>query len=99
MSRCRFTEAARLDLLDISDFVAQDDPVIAFRIVDEIEMKCQALVRMPGMGRSRDELASGLRSTIAGTYLIFYRATEDGIEVIRVVHGARDLPRLFGRGS
>ncbi len=95
MSRYRLTPAATQDLHEIGDFISENDPVIAFRIVDEIEMKCQALARMPEMGRARNELAPNLRSMKSGKYLIFYRPTDDGVEIIRVAHGSRDLPRLF----
>ena len=47
------------------------------------------------MGRRRDELSPGLRSVVMGSYLIFYRPLEDGIRLMRVFHGARDLPSLF----
>ena len=50
---------------------------------------------MPEMGRSREELAPGLRSVTAGNYLLFYQPIDDGILVIRVAHGSRDLPALF----
>lgn len=43
------------------------------------------------MGRLRGELATGLRSFPVGRYVIFYRALSNGIEIVRVLHGARDL--------
>ena len=54
---------------------------------------------MPYVGRHREELSPRLRSLPVGNYVIFYRPMEDGIEVARVLHGARDLPPLFERGS
>jgi toxin ParE1/3/4 len=50
---------------------------------------------MPKIGRTRDELSSGLRSFPAARYIIFYRENRDGIEIVRVLHGARDFPPLF----
>ena len=47
------------------------------------------------MGYSRTELANNLRSFPADDYIIFYRPTEAGIEVARIVHGSRDISRLF----
>jgi len=48
------------------------------------------------MGRKVEELAPNLRSFPIGSYLIFYRPVEDGIELIRVLHGARDItPEYF----
>ena len=45
------------------------------------------------IGRMRDDLQPDLRSFAAGSYLIFYRPIDDGIEVVRVLHGARDIER------
>jgi toxin ParE1/3/4 len=47
------------------------------------------------MGTARDNLAPGLRSFPVGNYLVFYRITPEGIEVARVLHGARDLRAVF----
>jgi toxin ParE1/3/4 len=46
------------------------------------------------MGRERPDLRAGLRSFTVGSYLIIYRPLADGIEVVRVLHGARDLAKL-----
>jgi len=47
------------------------------------------------MGRPRDELRDGLRSHLVYRYLILYFPLPDGIEVVRVVYGGRDLQALF----
>jgi toxin ParE1/3/4 len=95
MKRYRFTPEAEKDLDEITDFIAADDPAAAYRLIDGIEAKCQALAEMPGMGRGREELAPDLRSSHVGKYIIFYRSEDEGIEVIRVIHGYRDIPKLF----
>ncbi len=56
----------------------------------------RTLAGNPLMGRSREDLLPGLRSFAVGSYIIFYRPVERGIEVARVLHGARDIPALFG---
>jgi toxin ParE1/3/4 len=53
------------------------------------------LARMPELGRKRPDLAPDLRGFPIGNYIIFYRPVPDGIQVIRVLHGARDIPELF----
>lgn len=53
------------------------------------------LAEMSGLGHRRDELRPGLRSVNVHPYLLFYRAVPGGIELVRVVHGARDLRRIF----
>lgn len=49
----------------------------------------------PGIGRTRDELAESLRSFPVGNYVIFYRAMPDGIDIVRVLSGFRDIPNVF----
>jgi toxin ParE1/3/4 len=61
----------------------------------KIESKLKMLAETPGMGRKRDELVPNLRSFPVGNYLIFYRPVNQGIEVLRVMHGARDIPSIF----
>jgi toxin ParE1/3/4 len=46
------------------------------------------------LGRSREEVAPGLRSFPFGRYVIFYEVMPDGIAIVRVLHGARDLGPL-----
>ena len=51
------------------------------------------------MGRARDELAPDLRSFPFGRYVIFYEPIEDGIDVVRVLHSARDIDAVFGEDA
>jgi toxin ParE1/3/4 len=53
---------------------------------------------MPAMGRNRQELAPSLRSFPVGKYVIYYRSIEEGIQIIRVLHGARDIDEVFEEG-
>ena len=53
-----FSPAAEEDLLDIAVFIAQDNPARALTFVDELESKCDALGRAPGIGTSRPELGA-----------------------------------------
>ena len=47
------------------------------------------------MGRLRPGIAPELRYFTVGKYLILYRTVPDGVQIVRVIHGARDLPHLF----
>jgi toxin ParE1/3/4 len=59
-------------------------------------IKCfEMLAEMPHAGRRRDELEVNLRSLPEGHYVLFYRETADGVEIIRVLHGARDIQSMF----
>ena len=67
----------------------------AEHFLEKIDAKFKLLVKFPQIGRRRDELYPGLRSVPLEDYLIFYRLVPDGIEVMRVVGGYRDLEALF----
>jgi toxin ParE1/3/4 len=83
------------DLDEIWWYIAQDNADAADRLLDKIEERCRTLARFPEMGMNRDELMSGLRSLPIGNYLVFYLPTEDGIEIVRVLPGMRDIDALF----
>ena len=95
MSQYRVSDAASADLEEIWLFIAQDDPDAADRFMRTIVSRFPTLASMPHMGRHREDLSARLRSFPVGNYVIFYRPTDSGIEVVRVLHGARDFPPLF----
>jgi toxin ParE1/3/4 len=94
MSLPRLTEQAKADLDGIWLQIALDDVLVADRFIDRVLSRCQLLADRPKMGRGRPELRAGLRSFTIGSYLIIYRPRAGGIEVVRVLHGARDLAKL-----
>jgi toxin ParE1/3/4 len=49
----------------------------------------------PEAGRAREEIAPDVRSIAVGWYVIFYRDAADFVQILRVLHGRRDLPRQF----
>lgn len=89
------TEASDDDLEDIGQFIARHNPERADSFVDEIIAIYDRLAEHPHMGRDRSELADGMRSFPCARYVIFYRVVDRGVEILRVLHGARDLPSLF----
>ena len=96
MKQARLSALAQADLEEIWLYIAQDSPVAADSFVDRILQTCGKLVRTPRIGRSREDLAAGLRSHPVGNYLVFYRAAKSEIEVVRVLSGYRDIEQLFG---
>ena len=95
MSRVRLSLAASRDLEEIKDYISQDNPDAANRLILLIREKCELLSQQPGIGRDRSDVLSRLRGFPVGNYVIFYQPTNDGIAVIRVLHGARNIPELF----
>lgn len=86
-----FSPAAEEDLLDIAVLIAQDNQARALTFFDDLESKCEALGRAPGIGTSRPELGDGVRMLPHGRYLIFYREANKGLRIERIMHGARDI--------
>jgi toxin ParE1/3/4 len=95
MNAFRLSPAARSDLDEIWFYIAQDDPEAADKFIRAIVLRFPKLAAMPELGRQREELSPRLRSFPVGRYVIFYRPMENGIEIARVLHGARDFPPLF----
>ena len=71
-----------------------DNPQAADRLLLDIDEQCCLLADNSRMGVARPEIAPSARSWSLGRYLILYRIIPDGIEVVRVIHGARDLEHL-----
>ena len=86
---------AEADILEIWDYIADDSLTAADRWVDHLDEQFRVLATQPSMGRARDELAPDVRSFPFGRYVIFYMPLDDGIDVVRVLHGARDVDAVF----
>lgn len=95
MPRVVRTAPVREDLLAIWSHIAEDNPAAADRVLDRIDEKCRLYATRPLMGQRRTDLHPSARCFAVGTYVVFYRPVEDGIEVLLVTHGARDVPRVF----
>jgi toxin ParE1/3/4 len=101
MKPVRLTPRADSDIDACFYYIAKDNPAAAMRFLDAIELTCDALSRMPGIGSPRYAeipLVYGVRMlTIKEfeNYLLFYLEHEDCVDVIRVLHGARDIPETL----
>lgn len=96
MSRVVFAPLAEADLDAILEYIAQDKPQAAARFVAKLRETCYLLAEQPEMGQRRPEFRTGqYRVFSVGNYVIFYRPTDAGIEVARVVSGYRNLDALF----
>ncbi|MFN3076965.1 MAG: type II toxin-antitoxin system RelE/ParE family toxin [Alphaproteobacteria bacterium] len=86
---------ARRDLLEIWEYIAADRSSAADRVLCEIAAKIALLETTPLLGTSRDELSPGLRSLPVSNHIVFYRHGTGVVEIVRVLHGARDVTRLL----
>jgi len=76
-------------------YIAPDNVDAADKFIHAIVSRFPKLAAMPQLGRRREELSPRLHSFPVGRYVLFYRQVESGIEIARVLHGARDFPPLF----
>lgn len=99
--RVRRNPRVKRDILDLARYIARDNLDAGLKFFDAVEQTLLKLAEMPGMGALRgfeNPKFSDVRSwSVDGfrNYLIFYRKTPGGIEVIRVIHGARDIDAEF----
>jgi len=91
------TTPARLDLDEIADYIAADSVERALSFADELVDRCSALGDFPKAYPLIPRYEShGVRRCIHGNYLIFYRVRSKQVDILRILHGARDyLPLLF----
>lgn len=72
-----------------------DNPTAAEGVMKDIDDALAVLARFPKAGPARPELFWGVRTFPAGVYLVIYQIKEDEVLVLRVLHGASDLPRIL----
>jgi toxin ParE1/3/4 len=97
MARVVRSSAAKADAGEIWAYIAEDNPDAADRLLDRFDKLFRVLASQPQIGKSVEELVPNLRFVPIGNYLIFYRPTEDRIEIVRILHGARDITAKFFR--
>lgn len=94
-----FTPEAASDLLAVNDYIAlKASPATAQRVINKIYSELAKLGDMPGMGHFREELLDRrFKFWSVFSYVIVYRWEVSPIEVVNVLHGARDLKSYFRR--
>jgi toxin ParE1/3/4 len=91
----RYTARARRDLIDIWLEVSQVNPAAANELYNRLEARVEILRRFPQSGRARPDIAPDARALIELPYLILYRIIPEGVQIVRVLHGARHIDRAL----
>jgi toxin ParE1/3/4 len=92
---------ALMDLDEIAEQIGRTSPRAALRFLDAFDQTAAALAVMPALGSPHDSNHPRLRNVRVRpvkkfkNHLIFYLPITDGIEVLRVLHGARDIPGIL----
>jgi toxin ParE1/3/4 len=101
MHPSQFSPEAWDDMRAIVAYIATDNPDVAARFVPALEATYAQLVALPGMGSVRNFVQADLQGvrilpvTDFEHYLIFYIPAGRSVKVIRILHAARDFPKLF----
>lgn len=98
MRRLTYTGAARQNLVDIALNIAErsGSREAGSAFAAKLEARCARLAALPGLlGTLRPELRHGIRSIVHNNYLIFFHYVGDGIEVVNILPGRRNLDLLF----
>jgi addiction module RelE/StbE family toxin len=96
--KIRYLRSAEDDLYGIADYISQDNPRAANRMVDRLEQAINRLKLSPFAGKvpDDDELRKrNYRMLIIGKYLVFYKIKEKAVEIHRIIHGARNYKHLL----
>jgi toxin ParE1/3/4 len=84
-------------MIELAEYIGQDSPASADRFMDSVEATFSYLESTPAIGRpyeSDDSTLTNVRTwRVQGfpNHLIFYRQVPQGVEVLTVMHGARDI--------
>jgi toxin ParE1/3/4 len=95
MPRVIPSRRAVADLDQLWDYIAERNVDAADRKLALIEERCDLHAAFPETGQARPELGDQVRCFSIGSYVIFYRPAPDGLELLRVLHGARQIEDLF----
>jgi len=95
MNRYIIAPSASGDLNEIIDYFSELNIEKGERFIATFEKKCKNLMNFPRLGRTYGEIREGLRGIPLNGYIILYQITDDTLEILRIVHGSRDLNVLF----
>ena len=91
--KVHWTETAIQHLEKIHDYIAQNSRSYALRVVDRLTSRSRQIAQFPQSGRAVPEFDDPqVREVIEGSYRIIYRIKKNQIDVIAVIHGARQNP-------
>jgi toxin ParE1/3/4 len=91
----RISDEAQRDLAGIGQHIAQDNPARALSFIDEFAAKFRLIAERSLSFPAREDWHPELRSALHRPYIILFRIADDYVDIIRVFHGARDIPNLL----
>lgn len=98
MMKLRINPLVVSDLKEIRDYIAEDNPAAATRVINEIYGRFENIQLFPDLGSdlsNRIKCKSGYRYAIWENYVIIYKAGGEYVEIYRVINRYRDLTQIF----
>jgi toxin ParE1/3/4 len=95
MSGFRLSSIAESDIASIAEYIAADNLNAAIRTIDRFTEAFELLATQPSLGEICRGRLQRVRRFSVGSYLIFYRMSDNEILIARVLHGARDWEGLI----
>lgn len=99
MGKPHKTATAHEDLVEIWCYHAERDVAVADRYARRFDRLFDRLAAMPYIGRDRSDLRPRMRTVVVWPYIVYFRPREDGVEILRVLHGARNVTDAFEFGG
>ncbi|MEQ8790196.1 MAG: type II toxin-antitoxin system RelE/ParE family toxin [Pirellulaceae bacterium] len=100
MAKATRSAQAQDDIDDLADYIAEENPTAARQFLDAVERTIQLLTATPELGGvfplpGRPQLRAHRISPRFRNYIVFYESNDDGVLIVRVIHGRRDLTTAF----
>jgi toxin ParE1/3/4 len=94
MNTYSFADEALADLETICESMSEISRDFAIRFFEKVREKCRQVAQFPNMGKSYSTINANLRGFIVDNYIVFYFPRLDGIDIVRIINGYRDLESL-----
>lgn len=91
MARFKLSPQAEEDVIQIVTYLETESAEAAAKVLESLSELFHFLAVNPNSGRLRLEFGTDLRSFVTGSYVVFYRTRLEQVEIVRVLHGARDI--------
>ena len=92
--RLHRTAQAEIDLIEIWQFIAKDDPMAASKVLKSLDRRSHELLKNPKLGPARPDINTDYRHLVDGNFLILYQIKMGRIEIVRYLHGAQNLKSI-----
>ena len=98
MMKLRINPLVAIDLKNIRDYIAEDNPEMAAKTVQEIYNQFETIQQFPGIGADlckRVSFRTDYKYVISGNYVVLYKLQKEYVEIYRVVNRFQDITRIF----